>query len=164
MNEPQYKGNIDLLARRLTGFLASRTVQTDKVLACYDWATSLDPATDCVVGGFQSSMERDVLHFLLRSKIPVVIVLARRFYKDITPELTQPFNDGRVLFVSLTNLFRTTRPNAILRNRYVADVSSTIVFGMLSRESSLFQIYEDVKKTNKSVTVIDPLSLQSKTT
>lgn len=145
MNEPQYKGNKDLLARRLTGFLASRTVQTDKVLACYDWATSLDPTLDCVVGGFQSSMERDVLHFLLRCKIPVVIVLARRFYKDITPELAQPFDEGRVLFISLTNLSRTTRLNAIFRNRYVANISSSVVFGMLSEQSSLFTLYNEIK-------------------
>lgn len=153
MNEPQYKGNKDLLARRLTGFLASRTVQTDKVLACYDWATSLDPAKDCVVGGFQSSMERDVLHFLLRCKIPVVIVLARRFYKDITPELTQPFNEGRVLFISLCNLSRTTRPNALLRNQYVATISSSVVFGMLSEQSSLFSLYNEIKDS-KPITII----------
>ncbi len=151
MNEPQYKGNKDLLARRLTGFLASRTVQTDKVLACYDWATSLDPKTDCVVGGFQSSMEQDVLHFLLRCKIPVIIVLARRFYRNLTPELAGAFNEGQILFISLSNYTRTTRSNAILRNRYVADISSSVVFGMLSEESSLFELYNEIKNSKQTL-------------
>ena len=55
---PQYLGNKDLLDRRLTAFLASRTVLTARVLACYDWATSLSAETDCVVSGFQSAVER----------------------------------------------------------------------------------------------------------
>ena len=38
---PQYLGYKDLLNRKLTAFLASRTVQTERVLACYDWATGL---------------------------------------------------------------------------------------------------------------------------
>lgn len=66
---PQYLGNKDLLGRRLTAFLASRTVQTARVLACYDWATSLNAETDCVVSGFQSPIERDVLHFLILDSI-----------------------------------------------------------------------------------------------
>ena len=65
---PQYLGNKDLLNRKLTAFLASRTVQTARVMACYDWATSLSADTDCVVSGFQSPIERDVLHFLLKTK------------------------------------------------------------------------------------------------
>ena len=47
--EPQYQGNKELLKRTLTAFLASRTVQTNRVMTCYDWATSLDAETDCVV-------------------------------------------------------------------------------------------------------------------
>ena len=55
---PKYLGNRDLLNRKLTAFLASRTVQTAQVMACYDWATSLLAESDCVVSGFQSPIER----------------------------------------------------------------------------------------------------------
>lgn len=152
--EPTYRGNKELLAKSLTGFLASRTIQTEKVLACYDWATSLDPKTDCVVGGFQSSMERDVLHFLVRCKIPVIIVLARRLYKDLTEDLRPAYNEGRLLFVSLNNNYKTTRANACIRNRYVAQISSRVVFGMYSEQSSLAEIYHAIKD-EKEVKIID---------
>ncbi len=81
--EPQYQGNRALLERKLTAFLSSRTIATEKVMACYDWATSLNAETDCVVSGFLSPIEKDVLHFLIKKKIPVVVVLARALYKQI---------------------------------------------------------------------------------
>ena len=43
---PQYLGNKDLLNRKLTAFFASRTVQTARVMSCYDWATSLNSEID----------------------------------------------------------------------------------------------------------------------
>lgn len=154
MNTPHCFGNNELLKRRLTGFLASRTVQTDKVLACYDWATGLDPNVDCVVGGFQSSMEQDVLHLLLKCKVPVIIVLARRYYKDLTDDILPSYNEGRVLFISLNDEYKTTRANACIRNRYVAQISSKVVFGMYSEKSSLAQIYHSTKKI-KEVQIIE---------
>lgn len=146
--EPTFLGNKELLTRKLTGFLASRTVRTDKVLACYDWATSLKPDQDCVIGGFQSSMERDVLHFLLKCHVPVIIVYARRLYPsiDITEEIRPSFDNGNVLLVSMNNMPKTSRKNAILRNTYVCDVSSKVVFGMLSHKSSLYTLYNNINK------------------
>ena len=47
--EPQFTGKIELLDRKTIAFLSSRTIATDKVMACYDWATSLNAETDCVV-------------------------------------------------------------------------------------------------------------------
>ena len=60
---PQYLGNKDLLNRKLTAFFARRTVQTARVMSCYDWATSLNSGTDCMVSGFKSPIERDVFTF-----------------------------------------------------------------------------------------------------
>ncbi len=90
---PQYLGNKALLNKKLTAFFASRTVQTARVMACYDWATSLSAETDCVVSGFQSAIERDVLHFLLKKKIPIVVVLARAIYKHIPEELRDAYGN-----------------------------------------------------------------------
>ena len=97
---PQYLGNKALLNKKLTAFFASRTVQTARVMACYDWATSLSAETDCVVSGFQSAIERDVLHFLLKKKIPIVVVLARAIYKHIPEELREAYDNGNLLFIS----------------------------------------------------------------
>ena len=136
-----YLGNKELLKRKLTAFFASRTVQTARVMACYDWATSLSAETDCVVSGFQSAIERDVLHFLLKKHIPVVVVLGRAVYKHIPEELSKAYGDGCLLFISVSNAPRTNQITAKIRNQYVAELANKIVFGMLSEDSSLYEIY-----------------------
>lgn len=152
--EPQYTGKIELLDRKTTAFLSSRTVATDKVMACYDWATSLNPETDCVVSGFQSPIEQDVLHFLLKNGIPVVVVLARAMYKQIPEELEEAYNDGRVLFISISNNTRVNKATASIRNRYVVDLAKEVLFGMFAEKSSLNEIYQYAKDNNKKILTI----------
>lgn len=155
--EPQYLGNKDLLQRKLTAFLASRTIDTSNVLACYDWATSLSAETDCVVSGFQSPIEKDVLHFLLKKKIPVIVVLARALYKKVPQELSEAFEENRVLFVSISNNVRNSELMAQRRNSYVCDLASHVVFGMLSPESSLYATYLKLQEENKSFSLLTSL-------
>ena len=152
---PQYLGNKALLNKKLTAFFASRTVQTARVMACYDWATSLSAETDCVVSGFQSAIERDVLNFLLKKKIPIVVVLARAIYKHIPEELRDAYGNDNLLFISVSNAPRTSQVAAKARNQYAADISSTIVFGMLTEDSSLYEIYlRQSEDPNKEVKLI----------
>jgi predicted Rossmann fold nucleotide-binding protein DprA/Smf involved in DNA uptake len=129
MNRPssiEYLGNQDLLNCRKWGFIASRTVPSDEVLRCYDWASERAAAGDCVVSGFNSRMEQDVLHFLLRGKGKVIIVLARRMYKVIPEEWQQPLSEGRMLIISTTWATRQSRQTALARNRYVEELSDTM--------------------------------------
>ena len=150
-----YSKNKGLLNRKLTAFLASRTVQTAQVMACYDWATSLNADTDCVVSGFQSPIERDVLHFLLKKHVPVIVVLARALYKQIPEELSEAYESGRLLFISVSNATRSSQLAAKTRNQYVVDLAAEVVFGMLSEESSLYGLYLALKDENrKQVTLI----------
>ncbi len=139
--EPHYLGNKDLLNRKLTAFLASRTIQTDRVLACYDWATSLSPEEDCVVSGFQSPIEKDVLHFLMRRNVPVIVVLARKLYKTVPAELRKAYDEGRVLFISISKNNRNSNEGSLQRNRYVTQLAQKAVFGMMSETSSLYGLY-----------------------
>ena len=153
MNRPssiEYLGNQDLLNCRKWGFIASRTIPSDEVLRCYDWASERAAAGDCVVSGFQSPIERDVLHFLLKKRIPIVVVLARAIYKHIPEELREAYDNGSLLFISVNNALRTNQVAAKARNHYVAELANTIVFGMLTKESSLYEIFirhaEDTRK------------------
>ena len=123
-------------------------------MACYDWATSLNAETDCVVSGFQSSIEQDVLHFLQKKRIPVIVVLARAMYKLIPEELEEAYNDGRVLFISISNNTRVNKATAFIRNRYVVDLAQEVLFGMLAEKSSLNEIYQYAKDNNKKILTI----------
>ena len=129
MNRPssiEYLGNQDLLNCRKWGFIASRTIPSDEVIRCYDWASGRAAMDDCVVSGFSSRMERDVLHFLLQGKGKVIIVLARRMYKLIPEEWQQPLSEGRMLIISTTTATRQSRQTALARNRYVEELSDTM--------------------------------------
>ena len=147
--EPQYTGNKDLMSKKLTAFLSSRTIATDKVMACYDWATSLNAESDCVVSSFQSPMEQDVLHFLMKSKIPVIVILARAMYKNIPEELKAAYNCGRVLFISISNNPRVNKATAQIRNKYVVDIANEVLFGMFNESSSLYEVYQYALGQNK---------------
>ena len=64
----EYHGNKELLNLPKTAFLASSTIPPDIVLKCYDWATQMAKEGICVVSGFSSHLEREVLDFLVKGK------------------------------------------------------------------------------------------------
>ena len=147
-------GNRTLLQKRLTAFFASRTVQTDRVLACYDWATGLSADQDCVISGFQSPVEKDVLHFLLKKRIPVVVVLARSLYRVIPVEYKVALEEGRLLFISINENPRNSNQTGKARNEYIATLASKAVFGMLTSTSSLYKIYQRLEADGKEIEII----------
>lgn len=93
----EYLGNKKLLELRKVAFLCSRTVSSGAILRCYDWATQMADGDNVIIGGFQSKIEKDVLHFLLKGKQPLIVVIARQMYKELPNELTKPMNEGRLL-------------------------------------------------------------------
>lgn|GEM_PF-758148 len=91
MNNPnlfikEWIGNISILEQPKTAFLCSRRVPADAVLKCYDWAIQMREAGRCVISGFHSPLEKDVLHYLLKGKQPVIMALARGLKKTWEPE------------------------------------------------------------------------------
>lgn len=134
-------GNKELLNLSMTAFLASGTIQPDVVLRCYDWATGGHEG--CVVSGFSSRLERDVLHFLLRAKVPVIMVLARRMYKEIPEELKAPLEQGRLLIISTSTAVRQSRTTALARNRYICEQSDHIMMVGVTENSSLYGLREE---------------------
>ena len=136
-----YLGNRELLKQLKTAFLASGTIAPDVVLRCYDWAT--DEHEGCVVSGFSSKLEQDVLHFLLKSKTPVIMVLARRMYREIPEELKVPLEQGRLLIISTSTAIRQSRVTALARNRYICDLADRIMMVGVKESSSLYGLQKE---------------------
>ena len=134
----EYLGNKDLLKLKKIAFLASSTIPPEMVLKCYDWAAGEHEG--CVVSGFSSKLEKDVLHFLLRTKCPIIMVLARKMYKVIPEELKEPLEQGRLLIISTSNDSRQSKATAFARNKYVCEISDNIVFVGVNEKSSLFEL------------------------
>lgn len=139
----EYLGNKELMNLPKTAFLASSTIPPDMVLKCYDWATAKHEG--CVVSGFSSKMEQDVLHFLIKAKCPVILVLARQMYKVIPEELKEAMEEGRLLIISVSNAPRQSKVTAYARNKYICDIADKILFVGVSEKSSLYKLRVDYK-------------------
>ena len=140
MGELEYLGNKDLLKQPKTAFLASNTISSETVLHCYDWATEMCRQGRCVVSGFSSKLEKDVLHFLLKGNQPIIMVLARQMYKAVPTDLKEALEQNRLLIISTSNAARQSRATALARNKYVCEMAEEIVLVGADASDSLRSI------------------------
>ncbi|MBR6032796.1 MAG: hypothetical protein IKP36_12705 [Bacteroidaceae bacterium] len=136
-----FLGNKGLLKLQKTAFLASCTIAPEMVLKCYDWAAGKHEG--CIISGFSSKLEQDVLHFLLRAKCPVIMVLARRMYKVIPEELKEPLEQGNLLIISTSAASRQSKATALARNKYICELADNILFVGITQSSSLFPLTKE---------------------
>ena len=132
-------GNMELLKLPKTAFLCSRQVPAGAVLKCYDWAVAQREAGNCIISGFHSTIEKDVLHYLLKGKQPIIVALARGLKEKIEPALQKPLDQGRLLIVTPFDkgVKRVTRQTAHLRNQMMIDVADEIVIGFINKGGML---------------------------
>ncbi len=139
----EFLGNKELLNYPKTAFLCSREVSSAAVLRSYDWATEMRIEKRVIVSGFQSKIEKDVLHFLLKGHQPIIIVIARQMYKQLPDEWQSPMNNGLLLVISVApKAIRTSAKTAYDRNCYIASIAESLVFGFISKGSFLQLLYD----------------------
>ena len=148
--ELTYLGNKELLSLYKTAFFCSRTVNSGAVLRCYDWATSIDLSNTVIISGFQSKIEKDILHLLLKRNAKIILVLARSIYKIIPQELQNSLDNDRSLIVSTAHTaIRTSKSAAKHRNEYIAQTCDELVFGYIGEGSCLQLVYQKfIEKSN----------------
>lgn len=141
-------GNAELLNLHKTAFLCSRRVPASVVLKCYDWAIAQREAGRCIISGFHSQIEKDVLHYLLKGNQPIILVLARGLKKRREPELQQPLEQGRLLIISPfeASVKRVTSETAQIRNRMMIEMADEIIVGYAYKDGQLEAIFEGYKK------------------
>ena len=147
-----YLGNRDLLNLPKTAFLASSTIPTDMVLKCYDWATQIAQSDQCVISGFSSHLEKDVLHFLMNGRCPIILVLAREMYKQIPSELQPLLDANRLLVVSVSKAVRQSKATAYARNKYICEMANQILFVGVTEKSSLYPLTDTYKNKHINLT------------
>lgn len=135
-----YIGNKELLKLPKTAFLASSKIPVDLVLRCYDWATQMAQSEQCVVSGFSSHLEKEVLHFLMKGRCPIILVLAREMYKQIPSELQPLLDANRLLIISVSKAVRQSKATAYARNKYICEIADSILFVGVKESSSLYPL------------------------
>ena len=151
-------GNAAIWALPKVGFLSSRRVPPAAVMKCYDWATEMRDKGVCVMGGFQSPLERDVLTLLLQGKQPVIWVLARRLWtqRGVPRAYRSAIEDGRLLVVSPVSqsIRRVDAQSAAIRNRFILETAQRVVFAALDPEGALSRMLAANSSQNISFNVL----------
>lgn len=145
-------GNIDILNNRKTAFLCSRKIPADIVLKTYDWAIEKRDTGVCVMSGFHSPIEKDVLKFLIDGVQPLIIVLARSMLKSFDETIVKGISKGRILIVSPFDetIKRASEQTAFIRNRYMVDTAEELYIPYMSPGGNLQRLMKELKKINRS--------------
>jgi len=147
LNIKGHIGNKALLELKKTAFLCSRKVPASIVLKCYDWAIQQREDGNCIISGFHSQIEKDVLHYLLKGNQPIIVVLARGLKQKIEPEFLEPIEKGRLLIITPfeEKVKRVTTETAKVRNQMMIALADSITIGFASVDGML------IKTINNSV-------------
>jgi predicted Rossmann fold nucleotide-binding protein DprA/Smf involved in DNA uptake len=141
-------GNTDLLKLPKTAFLCSRKVPASVVLKCYDWAIEQREKGVCVISGFHSQIEKDVLHYLLKGKQPIIVALARGLKEKLEPDFEKPIEQGRLLIITPfdKSVKRVSEQTAETRNKLMTDLADQITIGFASPCGQLEKLLNGIEK------------------
>jgi predicted Rossmann fold nucleotide-binding protein DprA/Smf involved in DNA uptake len=150
-----YKGNYEILELETTAFLCSRRVPASIVLKSFDWAREICRKQHCVISGNHSQIEKDVFHFLLKGKQPLILALARGLKQRIEPELEAAISSKRLLIVTpfAGTVKRVTEDTAIKRNETMAEMADELFVAYAQPEGNVEQLVLRQLKNKKKVIV-----------
>ncbi|MCW3107896.1 MAG: hypothetical protein JWQ09_2402 [Segetibacter sp.] len=147
----EFTGNEDILKLSKKAFMCSRKIPANTVLKCYDWAIEQREKGNCVISGFHSRLEKDVLHYLLKGKQPIIIALARGLKQKVEPALQKALDNGRLLIITpfCEDVKRVTEETAEVRNKLMMDIADEIVLGYINPEGKLQKLISNFSLTKK---------------
>ncbi len=148
-------GNTELLKLEKTAFLCSREIPASIVLKCYDWAIVQREQGNCIIGGFHSKIEKDVLHYLLKGDQPIILAMARGLKQRMEPELNHEIAKGRLLVLTPfgPDIKRITERTAMIRNQFMIDLSDKLAIGFSSKGGNLEKLLKQTKKEILKISV-----------
>jgi len=153
----QFIGNEKFLSMHKTAFLCSRKCPAHIIMKSYDWAIEQRDKGACVLSGFHSKIEKDVLYYLLKGTQPVILALARGFKKRLEPELKEAMQNNRLLIVTQFNetIKYVTKETASQRNKFMAELADTIFIAYAHQGGSLERLVPEFLETGKPVYTFD---------
>ena len=148
------QGKPGLLEGELLGFFCSIRCPGDIILKIYDLARALRSTDVTLIGGFQSTMEREFLDLVLRGSAKVIICPARGLgTMRIPANWRKPLADRRLLLLSFfdDNIRRPVTAVTARRNAYVADLAARLVIAHAERGGKTEKLCKDRLARGKSV-------------
>lgn len=152
-------GNLELLKLRKIAFLCSRTCPAGTRKSVLSWAERDHPAASCVLSGFHSRLEKEVLQRLVRGHHPLIMVLARGLGGRLEPELSQALERGRLLILTryAESVTHPSEESCYQRNRLMMELAAEVVVGYLSPGGKLERLCRDFAGKKPILFLQDPL-------
>lgn len=127
-------GNSSLIDLPKTAYFCSEKFHPRAVFASYDWAKQMRDEKRCVISGFQSRIESDVLEILLRGESPIILVLSRSIYKKIPKHYKPAVDAGNMLILSPfpTGISRFNSKTGFQRNCWIMQHTDEVVIGSMT--------------------------------
>ena len=150
-------GNKALLKEHKTAFLCSQKCPASIVLKSYDWAIAQREGGNCVISGFHSKIEKDVLHYLLKGRQPIILALARGLKTKIEPEIQQALEENRLLVVTPfdKSVKRITSETATKRNEFMAELADEVFVAYASPNGKLQTLISQNLAKGKKILTFD---------
>lgn len=137
-------GNGELLMLQKVAFLCSRRFPPEAAEKAYRWAEAQREAGTCVISGYHSAVEKEVLCRLLQGTQPVIIAMARGLNR-LAPEWERHIDAGRLLVISryAQSVSHPCESKCYQRNRMMAELADKIVIAHVSSGGSLERLCAD---------------------
>jgi predicted Rossmann fold nucleotide-binding protein DprA/Smf involved in DNA uptake len=151
-------GNLAILNQHKLAIFCSAKCPGEIGLQTQDFIQKLENAGVTVIGGFHSPVERQSLSILLRGAQPIILSPARSLVKlRIRPELKEPLDTGRLLFLSCfpSHRHRSDVEMASRRNRFVAAIADKVLILHAAPSGKTEQLCRDLISWQKTVYTID---------
>ena len=131
-------GNLDLLKLYKVAFLCSRKYPEIAAAKSGHWADEQRDQGVCVISGYHSPIERDVLRRLLQGTQPVIIALAKGLQK-LDSELIAHIDAGRLLVITryADSVSHACESKCFQRNRMMIGYADEIVIAHASAGGNL---------------------------
>ena len=134
-----YLGNKEILNHHKVAFFCSQKCPSHLILKSYDWAIEQREKGVCVISGFHSKIEKDVLDFLLKGKQPIILVLARNMKKRFPAEQRKAIKENRLLVISPFDdkFTQNSKESCYKRNDVILDIANEIIVAFATENGKL---------------------------
>lgn len=145
-------GNEELLALHKVAFLCSRNCPAELLRKSRQWAAAQRDNGTCVISGFHSRIEKDVLQVLLAGTQPIIVALARGLMKRPDPALERALDSGRMLLVTryAESVTHACEESCYHRNRLMIELADRTVIGYASPGGNLERLCREMAQAGIS--------------
>ena len=150
-------GNEEILLGPKTAFLCSRRVPPSIVLKSFDWAREMCRRECCVISGNHSQIEKDVFHFLLKGKQPLILALARGMKRKIDTELETALSNNRISIITpfAKAIKRASEKTARKRNKLMVEMAEEVFVAYAHPGGNIECDILEAIRSGKNVTTFD---------